>query len=204
MAADEETWTYYEIEVCPCAAECNEANFRNWKPWGSTPEDAKQKVLDHLLRSGVHAESRKDMSEEEAKEYFTALVEGCEVHERQWKQKKKTRWTNDSADSARREVQTMMQTGVHRPVSPPRRRRPSGSSSSIMAAPHQRTLQEVLTDFAENASRCARNARNAARLSEAAAGSFNEQAEVFEMAANDIMHFLTQQHRASSDRRGQR
>eukprot|EP00959_Pyramimonas_sp_CCMP1952_P247045 5163462-Pyramimonas_sp.AAC.1 len=181
MAAEDDAWVYYEIDACPCASECNETNFKNWKPWGSTPEEARQKVVDHLMRSGVHAQSRGDMTDGVAKDYFIALVDGCEVHERQWKQQKKKRKAADSVDLevqvSRQEVQRMMQTGLHRPVSPPRRRGGSSGSGSIVAAPHQRTVQEVFSDFADNAARCGRNARNAARLSEAAAGSFNEQAE---------------------------
>ena len=61
----------------------------------------------------------------------------------------------------------------------------------MMPAPHQRTVQEVFSDFANNALRCARNARNGARISEAAAGAFLEQAEVFENSAQEIMNFLT-------------
>ena len=143
------------------------------------------------------------MSEDDAKDYSTALVDGCEVHERHWWQKKKK--AADCADSSRQgsraDVQRMMQTGVRKPISPPRPK-PCG----IVPATHQRTVQEVFSDFADNAARCGRNARNAARLSEAAAGSLNEQAEVFENAANDILRFLTQQHRAvgERDRRGAR
>ena len=75
MAAEDEC-VYYEIEACPLAHECNEGNFKNCKAWGSTREEAKQKVLNHLLRSGLHADARKEMGVVEAKAHFAVFVVG--------------------------------------------------------------------------------------------------------------------------------
>ena len=74
----------------------------------------------------------------------------------------------------------------------------SGSGAEVAAIPppavypQRRAWQDVFQVFANNALRCARNARNGARISEAAAGAFLEQAEVFENSAQEIMNFLTQ------------
>ena len=97
MAAEDEC-VYYEIEACPLAHECNEGNFKNCKAWGSTREEAKQKVLNHLLRSGLHADARKEMGVAEAKAHFAVFVDLCEIVERTWYTKKK-RKTAEAAES---------------------------------------------------------------------------------------------------------
>ena len=189
---DEEPWTYYEIDECPLASDCDPGNFKKWKPWGSTPAEVRAKVVDHLLRSGVHSKSRAAFPTEETFEsHATLLVAKCEVHERVWrpgkKQKKEDKRSNEQPIS-RSELQWMIQNSLDKANST-RLAGAAASSSGAMEA--TRTLPEKLMAFAESAQRCCRNARSAARLSEAAAGSFNEQAEVFEQASSEIVSFLS-------------
>ena len=46
--------TYFEVAECPLSYECNEDNFKKWKPRGRSEEEARSQVLLHLKRSGCH------------------------------------------------------------------------------------------------------------------------------------------------------
>ena len=49
--------TYWFCKACPLADECTTKNFKGWRPWGDTLEAAKERVMNHLLNSGLHVEA---------------------------------------------------------------------------------------------------------------------------------------------------
>ena len=191
-----------------------------------------------MLRSGLHTESRKDMGLGEAKTHYANLVEGCEVHERTWRQKKKRRtagaWVaaaeprveaaEPRVESAEARVERAHAAGGERAAAAavdrdytawleaegprveaaelrgwtlrarverahsPHAAVAAGRAEAARKRRAERKRQSTGTSTPCRRSsatsratplRCARNARNAARLSEAAAGSLNAQAMVF-------------------------
>ena len=72
------SYKYYEIEKCPLANECSQANFPNYKFWGFTHAEVKERVVQHLLGSGLHKERGRE------REYYEKLVQGCKVVEKDW------------------------------------------------------------------------------------------------------------------------
>ena len=74
---------YYEIEQCPHHEECNTKNFANWRPWGLSPEEAREQVVLHLLGSGLHKQHADEGSGRD-RSYCEMLVTHCECVEKDW------------------------------------------------------------------------------------------------------------------------
>ena len=69
-----ESTTYWVCKACPLAEECREKNFRQWKCWGDTLDSCKQRVMDHLVGSGLH----QDVSSEDRTDTYQCAVEQAE------------------------------------------------------------------------------------------------------------------------------
>ena len=78
--------TYWDCKECPLKEECNEKNFRGWKPWGPTEQAARDIVLEHLMNCGLHKIEGLDRGDE-----FTALANECVIDEVPWVERRSKR-----------------------------------------------------------------------------------------------------------------
>ena len=204
--------TYFQIVDCPLSHECNEKNFAQWRPWGKTPEEAREQVVKHLMGSGLHKDVAAD-DEMRDQEFYERLVAECEVHEFQWTPPPPPK---KSKKGEKRKPPSWLKNEIpltpSSPVEPPPGFTATGSAepASGSAAPssksggappaadegamelfRSRAIMMKVTNMeyraiTDAAGRAAKAARNAQRLSTAAAGAFAEEAAIFE----DIVKFM--------------
>ena len=58
---------WYQYETCPLTewgySSCNEKNFKDWRPWAPTKEEALFNLKEHCMRSGFHRDWWKENTE---------------------------------------------------------------------------------------------------------------------------------------------
>ena len=184
--------TYYEVKVCPYAEECNARNFAGWKCWGCSPEEARAKVVDHLLGCGLHKEyAKEDPTRDRA--FYELMVESTEVVEKTWPEPAQPKRRRDAAPSTPPDGPQTLQLQVRDRGDASNRGLALATRSSAVAARLTNMEYKSITDACVRASKAARNAQ---RLSAAAASAFAEEAAVFE----DIAEYMkeTKGHGSSS------
>ena len=182
------SYTYFEIDECPLADECTQAHFANAKCWGHTQAEARDRVMAHLLGSGLHQAYRRKRKD------YEKLVEGCTVKEKDW--------PTEPAPKARRHAQPYSDKreapkGAGVPRSPPQAVDQAPAQQPIAASSQSVTLlrpspkacsmppQEYKT-IIDACARACQAAKHAQRLSAAAANMFAEEAMVFK----DVQNFM--------------
>jgi len=166
------TYTYFEIEECPLAYECNEKNFNTWKVWGSTPNAARERCVAHLLGCGHHKEANKKEGGHRDEDFYVQLVEQHEpvekTHVESQAKRQRTDWTGSTGAAA----------SGHQEL---------GSNSfgnlSIMAARPKAAgvmlNRQEYKEIVDGLERAAAAAGNAKRLASAAASAFGSEQAVF-------------------------
>ena len=49
VMAEPQEKTFFYYETCPCAVQCSASVWKNAKVWGWTPEEAKARLVRHLM-----------------------------------------------------------------------------------------------------------------------------------------------------------
>lgn len=181
---------YYFFGSCPCPDQCSDAAWKRSKVWGWTEEEARQRLRQHLQHSGLH---QQDSSE--AKMWS----ESAEVTVQEWATEEKQQHVQNQQQQKRRktgepmpagDVQSIVQETV-RAIVPdmmvrmPKACPPSGRSEKIQV---RKELLQLAVDALGRAQTAARQAK---RLSEAAAAAFGDEADILgdcKHKLEDILH----------------
>jgi len=204
---------YYHIETCPMAEECNEANFASWRPWGRSEDEARHQVLKHLTRSGKHTEQEKKTGDGSRRDMYCALVEACDCVEKEWEPaegqgKKRKRgggydaggssWEDPSGEAtttskamemAHKMLDDLQRINAACPKAIGAKPPPQEATAIARRRPASGGVWMSTQEFKEvcdSLGRSSKAARNAQRLSSAAAQAFGEEALIFE----DVKAFM--------------
>ena len=204
--------TYWDCKECPLKEECNEKNFRGWKPWGPTEQAARDIVLEHLMNCGLHKIEGLDRGDE-----FTALANECVIDEVPWVERRSKRGRTSGWDgpefseaacpprgaaSAFKTVIELAQSAVDAGLAGPRPGKraigaplPEGPSpsaapsrSSAVAVRRQMVTNVEIREVVDSLGRCITSARHAQKLSSMAARAFEDEAAIFEEVRDNLKH----------------
>ena len=79
MAGEGNPTMYYYIKECVLKEECNEHNFKSWRVYGETPEAAKEQLMKHLCRCGLHQKHRGGIGDDDIRDFYQNLIDMVEV-----------------------------------------------------------------------------------------------------------------------------